>query len=122
MRTPGMTSMRSIFILSAAGALLPGCSRAPDEVGGPALAIDVAALTLEGVTDGCYTLTITNEDGETVWTQDQLCGSRFGHDASIAYVAPCDATDSDGGGETRCAIRIAIADFLLKGGWPDSIS
>jgi len=47
---------------------------------------------LPGVTDACYTLTVTH-GADVVWRADGVCASSFGDGrGSIAYVGPCDAS------------------------------
>ena len=58
---------------------------------GPAIAITAAPLTLPGVTDGCYGLTIKSAS-ETVWSKTGICGHGYGAGASVSYVGPCDAS------------------------------
>ena len=78
-------------------AALVGCSAPVD---GPADAgrvqIDVAPLSLPGLTDAEYTVTVTNGaggGGEVVWTK-ALSSTRYGDGAgSLSYVGTCDAAD-----------------------------
>ena len=78
----------------AAAALFAACgptSDAASVIDGPAIAIRVAPLSLPGVTNARYTLTVTNSDTETVWTRT-LDSVDYGDGAgSLAYVGPCDA-------------------------------
>ena len=87
------------FIGCAAFALLAatsGCTAEP--AAGPAvagrLAVSVGALSLPGVTDARYELTVTNAAGgagDTVWTRE-LTSSQYGDGAgSVSYVGTCDA-------------------------------
>jgi len=59
------------------------------------VAVEVAPLSLPGVTDAEYTLTVwsaSGGQGEQVWTR-ALSSSRFGDGAgSVSYVGPCDAS------------------------------
>ena len=82
-----------IVILLAFGAIACGDATAPGPHG--ALSIAVAPLSLEGVADARYTLTVTNAGaggGDVVWSRT-LTSSRFGDGAgSLSYVGPCDAS------------------------------
>jgi hypothetical protein len=64
-------------------------------VSGPGFSIDVAPLTLTGVSDACYSITISNEAGDPVVARSQICASDYGARGGISYVAPCDATDTN---------------------------
>jgi len=87
--------MRRLSFLSAhalfgACAALGACAEpiAPSTTN---VAIQVAPLELEGVTNARYTVTVT-AGGETVWTK-QLDAKRYGDGrGSLAYVGPCDAS------------------------------
>ncbi len=74
--------------------LLGACAEggtAPD--GDARLAIAVAPLTLPGVTDVCYGLTVTNGLSEVVWSRDGVCADNFGDGAgAVSYVGACDAS------------------------------
>jgi len=81
----------------AAGAVLAalaGCSEggAPD---GRGVTITVAPLSLPGLTDAIYTLTVENDGGDVVMTRQLTSRSYGAGDGSISYVAPCDADDND---------------------------
>ncbi len=57
------------------------------------VAIVVAPLTLDGVTNASWRLTVANGSDELVWTRD-VDADRFGDGAgSLSYVGPCDADD-----------------------------
>ncbi|TNF24887.1 MAG: hypothetical protein EP329_24170 [Deltaproteobacteria bacterium] len=98
---------------------LSGCLQetpAPGPTG--RLGIDVAALSLEGVTDATYTLEVTNAAagaGETVWTKT-LTSSQYGDGAgSIAYVGTCDA-DVPGGVNT---VKLTLLELTNASGTVD---
>ncbi len=59
----------------------------------PGLAIKVAPLSLDGVTDAVWTVTVTTDGGAgTVWSK-QVRSSTFGDGrGSVSYVGPCDAS------------------------------
>jgi hypothetical protein len=84
------------------GLCLSGCasdSGSGDEEqerrGGQA-AVTIAPLDLEGATNACWRLTITNgreRNGEIVWQDSQVCADDFGDGrGGVAYVGTCDAT------------------------------
>jgi hypothetical protein len=62
-------------------------------VGGGRLAVEVSPLSLPGVTDVCYDLTVTNDQGATVWSEEDICASRYGRAGDVTFVGTCDATD-----------------------------
>ncbi len=88
-----MAVAASTHVLAVAVALLAGCDRS--EGGEPSFAIGVAPLTLPGVTNACYRLTVTNgpdRAGEVVFQEDAVCADDFGDGVgSITYIGPCDA-------------------------------
>jgi len=78
----------TISLVLAVGAC--GGTESPSEPGAR-LAINVAPLTLEGVSDVTYTLWVTN-GAATVWTKT-LTSSKFGDGkGALSYVGPCDAS------------------------------
>jgi len=61
---------------------------------GPRVAIEVAPLTLTGIAEATYTLSVVNDSGDVVWSR-QVTSSRYGDGAgSVSYVGPCDAEDN----------------------------
>jgi len=110
----------AIIALSGAGlALGPGCGETqPTGETGPGLAIAVAPLSLPGVTDACYALTIfagaDPTTGAVVWTKPHVCASQYGDGAgAIAYVGTCDAS---GGGAS--SVRVVVEDICQGGACP----
>ncbi|PKN54104.1 MAG: hypothetical protein CVU56_28300, partial [Deltaproteobacteria bacterium HGW-Deltaproteobacteria-14] len=79
-------------LLVASGLLVGGCLGAGDGSGaGGRVAIAVAPLSLPGITDARYTLTVRNASLEEVWSRS-ITSSRYGDGAgSLSYVGPCDA-------------------------------
>jgi len=71
-----------------------GCDpSSPDGPTGARVAVVIAPLDLAGIGDATWRLTVTNVQGDLVWTRD-LLASRYGDGrGSIAYVGPCDASD-----------------------------
>jgi len=89
--------MMKLLAFGALAAPLVMSCVGPTSAGDPAdgVAITVAPLTLPGITDATYTLTVTNDSGEVVVTRT-LTSSAYGSgDGSLSYVSPCDADDND---------------------------
>ena len=88
MRTPWKLSAVAVGALTA-------CLGNGDNGPTGRLAIDVLPLSLEGIDDSCYDLIVTNGPGgggDVVWSQDDVCASRYGDGrGAIAYVGTCDA-------------------------------
>jgi len=88
-----MSSLIAAAILATA---LAACSGEPEpdgtgEVDGPAVAIDIAALNLEGVGDAVWDLEVVNGASAVVW-QRRITSSGYGDGAgSASYLGPCDA-------------------------------
>ena len=89
---------RALRTLAAVAALSAGCGEVtptPGAFDGGRVAISVAPLSLEGVTDAHYTVRVTNAadgGGEVVWERTSLTSGQYGDGAgSLSYVGPCDA-------------------------------
>jgi|GEM_PF-1229443 len=106
---------RALSIAALLGsALAPACgSEAQDVVpGGGQVAIAIAPITLPGVTNACYTLTVTNGQSQQVWTRSNLCADDYGDGSGdVAYVGTCDA--SAGAEQNTVALTL---DALYAGG------
>ncbi len=65
---------------------------------GSGFAVEVAPLSLSGVSNTCYRVTVTNgrdRTGAVVWQED-VCADQFGDGiGSLSYVGPCDADVTD---------------------------
>jgi len=73
------------------GLLAASCVASPAEPGGPTVAITVAPLSLDGISNATYTLTVLNGDDDVVWAR-QVPSQSYGDGAgSVSYVGPCDA-------------------------------
>lgn len=73
--------------------LLVGCtgSTSPSPTG--SIAVNVGGLSIPGLTNACYGLTITSPSGGTVIEREGLCADDFGDgESSITFIAPCDAS------------------------------
>jgi len=84
----------------------------------PGLAIGVAPLSLPGVSDACYTLTVfagtDPATGNVVWQRNHVCSSAYGDGSgSISYVGTCDA--SSGGASS---VRLVVEDLCQGGACP----
>jgi hypothetical protein len=104
---------RFVWVLGAAALVLGGCAQGnpegPDDFGynGTGIQVSIAPLTLDTLSDACYSFQINNEQGDLVVargpqsaaggsgdsTANAVCASRFGNGdgGDISYVAPCDA-------------------------------
>ncbi len=84
--------IRTACIAATAMLAAIGCDSVED--GAPAsgkLAIEVAPLSPEGITDAAYTLTVTNDADQVVWTRT-ITSSQYGDGAgAVSYVGSCDA-------------------------------
>lgn len=116
----------SLRLLALCSVPLVGACAEEGDVGleGPAVEIEVAPLTLPGITAACYDIKVwngPNATGQTVWTKgqpghqttpntgaadvpyandpDAVCSSTFGNGGGgdIAYVGPCDADGQEDG-------------------------
>ena len=81
-----------LMALSSFG-LLGAC--AAEGPSGP-LNVSVAPLTLPGIADVCYGLTVFNgvpATADTVWSQQGICSSQYGNSGGgdITYIGTCDA-------------------------------
>ena len=80
-------------------ALVAGCGDTeavtPQDPGAGRVTIEVAPLSLDGVTDASYTIRVTNAangGGEVIWERTAVTSDQFGDGAgSLSYVGPCDA-------------------------------
>ena len=77
--------------LLIAAAVLAGCLDGEVRDPEPTLAIAVAPLTLDGVTNATYTVTVVNGQGDTVWSRTLDSRGYGDGSGSLSYVGPCDA-------------------------------
>ena len=80
---------RGLAVVGAAVAAAAGCT--VDAPGGAQVAVSVAPLTLPGITDARFTLSVTNGLGQTVMTRTLDSVGYGAGDGSVSYVASCDA-------------------------------
>ena len=80
--------------LSLALALALGACAAepPSDRPGARLAISVAPLTLPGVSDATWRITVRNGDDDPVWTRDLSADATGDGVGSVSWVGPCDAS------------------------------
>ncbi len=93
--------------LSVVGA----CESSPN---GPAVEVAIAPLELPGVAEICYQLAVYNGDGETVWSNDDVCSIAYGNagGGGITYIAPCDADD----GVSDNTVELVLDSVEVSGG------
>ena len=78
----------------ALGWTLAACAGAESPIDGGRVAVSVAPLSLPGVTDAEYTVTVRdapNGGGEVVWTKDVTSSAYGDGGGSLSLVGPCDA-------------------------------
>ena len=87
---------RFLILGLAAGGLLASCIDGGSTAGDTGLAIEVAPLSLDGVSDASYTIRVTNAAdgaGQVVWERTALTSSQYGDGAgSLSFVGTCDAS------------------------------
>jgi len=90
LRTVAKRALTRVSAL-VAGLALVACDGASSRpTSGASVAVQLAPLSLPGLTDVEATLTVTNDDGATVWTRT-LNAARYGDGTGFSYVGPCDA-------------------------------
>lgn len=113
--------MRLMTKMTAVGVLALGAGACAESGGpsAPSVSLAVAPLTLPGMTDACYELTVYNKTGapfaaeDVVWTQPSLCASDYGANGGIRFTGICDAQAP--GDEHRNAIRLVLNDVFQGG-------
>jgi len=96
--------------------LVASCGGAAAPTEGGRVAIDVAALGLAGVDNVTYTISVTNESGERVWSR-QLDADGYGDGAgSLSYVGACDADDDPNGDGDAVNVVGLTVDAVVAGG------
>jgi len=90
--------------------------------GGPDghLKIETSALTLEGIDEAIYTVTVENALGETVW-QKELGSNQYGDGrGALTYVGPCDASEGANPNTVTVSVDTLVDDSgeeLGEGDW-----
>jgi len=85
-----VTYLRATTVLALA-AMLHCAEPSPPADDGGHLRIDVAPLSLPGVTNASYRLTVENSAGDVVWTRDVTSSGYGSGDGDLSYIGPCDA-------------------------------
>ena len=86
--------LHALMWMSWTSGLLLACGGA-SEPSGPPLGITVAPLSLPGVTDVTYRLSVSNLTGDAVWTRT-ITSTQFGDGAGgVSYVGTCDASEGE---------------------------
>ena len=81
--------------LSVLASALVACAAEPQPPAGPPLGVRVAPLSLSGLVDASYALTVRNSANEVVWTRAGLRSTAYGDGSgSLSYVGTCDAAAS----------------------------
>ncbi|TNF31788.1 MAG: hypothetical protein EP329_11825 [Deltaproteobacteria bacterium] len=102
---------RTHALATLAAAALFACTQAGTDAPGGHVGVEVAPLSLAGLSDVAYTLSVKNGSGETVWTRS-VRSTAYGDGAgSLSYVGPCDADDNPN------TVELVI-DALEAGGQP----
>lgn len=87
-----------------------GCAaEAPEPAAtGPGLAVTVAPLTLPGIVEATYQLTVKNASGQVVWQRGPLSSTQYGDGrGALSYVGTCDA---QGGLHTVELLLLSLSD------------
>lgn len=107
--------MKKLALIAASSVLaFAACAESGSE---PTSGVEIAVspLTFDAITDGCWTLSVFNNEGGTVWTDSDICSTDYGDGAgSISFVTTCDATDNDN------TVEIILQDLFEGGAWDDS--
>jgi hypothetical protein len=78
---------------------------------GPRVAIGTSPLTLIGVSNACYRLTVQNGAAQTVWQKANVCADDYGDGrGAISYIGPCDAQLVDGDPQEN-TVRLELEDL-----------
>jgi|GEM_PF-2638808 len=87
--------MARILAFPLAVLLIGACVDDPRaELPGARVAVEIAPLSLPGISDATYTLALTNLGGQAVWTRTITSGAYGDGAGSASLVAPCDADAS----------------------------
>ena len=105
-----------IVISSAAGLSLAACAQ-HNEPTGPRVAVGVSPLTLPGIDDTCYGLTVYDAAaaaGQPVWSLSQVCSSQYGNgEGDITYIGTC--VDENPTGPSVNSVALVL-EHLCSGG------
>ncbi len=97
-----------VLALASVPVLGAACADTGSGPTGPEVAIAVAPLTLPGIDEACFGITVYNgdpatltdadpdNDADVVWTNNDVCSVQYGNgQGDITYVGPCDASTGD---------------------------
>ncbi len=102
--------MNPYKLLAAAAAVLLASCGDPSS-GAPQVRVGVQALTLPGVTNAVYDITVLNDTGDVVWSR-RVDSVAYGDGrGSLTYVGPCDAQDNDGDGTALNVVQLWVVDL-----------
>ncbi|MCB9737458.1 MAG: hypothetical protein H6745_33175 [Deltaproteobacteria bacterium] len=110
--------MKNLLLALGACASLAACAAdtTPAADPGGRVAIDVQALSLDGVDDVVYTLAVRNESGDLVWSR-QVDADGYGDGVgSLTYVGTCDAEDDPNGDDVALNSVSLVIDRVVAGG------
>lgn len=114
--------MKIYGIIVSGIALMAGCADTADTQTAPRLAIATAPLQLDQASDACYTLTVYNDaianlgTADTVTQLQHVCGSQYGFETEISYVAPCDAQGNNGDPDFKPNTVTLVLENICSGG------
>jgi len=94
----------------AAAVVLAACDHAPAEVPPDRVAVEIAPLSLDGIGDARWRLTVDNGSDQQVWTREVTADSHGDGAGSASYVGPCDADDNDN------TVTVELLELLDDGG------
>jgi hypothetical protein len=86
-----------VLALASIPALGGACADTGSGPTGPQVKIDVAALSLPGIDEACFGITVFNgvpgvQGTDTVWSNNNVCSVQYGNgQGDITYIGPCDA-------------------------------
>ncbi len=111
--------MNAKSISLAAGVSLAACAGGSGPETG--FRIETAALTLDQATDACYTITVYNDaianlPADTVVKLEHICGSQYGFETAISYVATCDAQGGNGAPDFKPNTVELVLEHICSGG------
>jgi len=105
------TTPLAVALAVSALACGQGQPEAPPSGEPATVGISVGALSVPGLTDACYRLTVLRADGGPVWQAEAVCSSAFGDGRGDAtYIGPCDASV-----ETN-VVRVELEDLFTATG------
>ena len=110
-----LTTLGVTFMLG-----FPACTAgdAPLDAGAGRISVAVAPLRLAAIVDATYTLTVTNGDGEVVWTRPGLASTTFGDGAgALSYVGTCDAAANPNTVEVRLEGLVGPNGAVSESSW-----